>query len=41
MDGVMSFLPLDGFPALFPNVVAWVYNLETQARESGPVPSPI
>jgi hypothetical protein len=35
MVSVMSFLPLDEFPALFPNVAAWVYNLETQARESG------
>jgi hypothetical protein len=35
MVGVMSFLPLDEFPALFPQVVAWAYNLETQARESG------
>jgi hypothetical protein len=29
MVGVMSFLLLDEFPALFPHVVAWVYNLET------------
>jgi hypothetical protein len=35
MVRVMSFLPLDEFPARFPNVIAWVYNLETQARESG------
>jgi hypothetical protein len=35
MVGLMSFLPSTNFPHSSPDVVARVYNLETQARESG------
>jgi hypothetical protein len=35
MVGVMSFLPLNELPALFPHVVDWISYLEKQAQESG------
>jgi hypothetical protein len=41
MVGVMSFLPLNELPALFPHVVDWISYLEKQAQESGRALSPI
>jgi hypothetical protein len=35
MVGVMSFLPLNELPALFPHVVDWISYLEKQAQDSG------
>jgi hypothetical protein len=35
MAGVMSFLPLNELPALFPQVVDWISCLEKQAQDSG------
>jgi hypothetical protein len=35
MIRVMSFLPLNELPALFPHVVDWISYLEKQARDSG------
>ena len=39
--GVMSFLPLNELPALFPHVVDWISYLEKQAQESGRALTPI
>jgi hypothetical protein len=33
----MPFLPLNELPALFPQVVSWITDLDKQARESGRV----
>ena len=41
MVGIMSFLPLNELPALFPHVVAWISDLDEQAHESGRALSPI
>jgi hypothetical protein len=41
MVGVMSFLPLNELPALFPHVVDWISYLEKQAQESGRALTPI
>jgi hypothetical protein len=41
MVGVMAFLPLNEFPALFPHVMDWISSLEKQAQESGRALSPI
>jgi hypothetical protein len=41
MVGVMSFLPLNELPALFPHVVDWISSLEKQALESGRALTPI
>jgi hypothetical protein len=41
MVGVMSFLPLSEFPALFPHVVDWISYLEKQAQESRRALTPI
>jgi hypothetical protein len=38
---VMSFLPLNELPALFPHVVDWISYLERQAQESGRPLTPI
>jgi hypothetical protein len=35
MVGVISFLPVNELPALFPHVVEWISYLEKQAQESG------
>jgi hypothetical protein len=35
MVDVMSFLPLNELPALFPHVVDWISSLEKQAQDSG------
>jgi hypothetical protein len=35
MVGVMSFLPLNELPTLFPHVVDWISCLDKQAQESG------
>jgi hypothetical protein len=35
MVGVMSLLPLNELPSLFPHVVDWISYLEKQAQESG------
>ena len=37
MVRIMSFLPLNELPALFPHVVDWISYLEKQAQESGKV----
>jgi hypothetical protein len=39
--GVMSFLPLNELPALFPHVADWISYLEKQAQESGRALTPI
>src|SRR5262249_51616475 len=41
MVRVMSFLPLNELPALFPHVVDWISYLEKQAQESGRALTPI
>ena len=41
MVGVMSFLPLNELPALFPHAVDWISCLEKQAQESGRALTPI
>ena len=41
MVAVMSFLPLNELPALFPHVVEWISHLEKQAQESGRALTPI
>jgi hypothetical protein len=41
MVGVMSLLPLNELPALFPYVVDWISSLEKQAQESGRALTPI
>jgi hypothetical protein len=41
MVRVMSFLPLNELPALFPHVVDWISCLEKQAQESGRTLTPI
>jgi hypothetical protein len=41
MVRVMSFLPLNELPALFPHVVDWISYLEKQARDSGGLLIPI
>jgi hypothetical protein len=41
MVGVMSFLPLNELPALFPHVVEWISCLEKQAQESGRALTPV
>jgi hypothetical protein len=41
MVGVMSFLPLNELPALFPHVVDWISYLEKQAQDSGRALTPI
>src|SRR5580692_8543089 len=41
MVGIMSFLPLNELPALFPHVMEWISYLEKQAQESGRVLTPI
>jgi len=41
MVGVMSFLPLNELPELFPHVVDWISSLEKQAQESGRALTPI
>jgi hypothetical protein len=41
MVGIMSFLPLNELPALFPHVMEWISYLEKQAQESGRVVTPI
>ena len=41
MVGVMSFLPLNELPALFPHVVEWISCLDKQAQESGRALTPI
>ena len=38
---VMSFLPLNELPALFPYVVDWISCLEKEAQESGRALTPI
>jgi hypothetical protein len=41
MVRVMSFLPLNELPALFPHVVDWISYLEKQAQESGRALTPV
>jgi hypothetical protein len=41
MVGVLSFLPLNEWPALLPLVVDWISYLEKQAQESGRALTPI
>ena len=41
MVRVMSFLPLNELPALFPHVVDWISYLEKQARDSGRPLTPV
>jgi hypothetical protein len=41
MVAVMSFLPLNELPALFPHVVEWISHLEKQAQESGRALTPV
>jgi hypothetical protein len=41
MVDVMSLLPLNELPALFPYVVDWISSLEKQAQESGSALTPI
>ena len=41
MVDVMSLLPLNELPALFPYVVDWISYLEKQAQESGRALTPI
>jgi len=41
MVGVMSFLPLNELPALFPYVVDWISYLEKQAQDSGRALTPV
>ena len=41
MVDVLSFLPLNELPALFPHVVDWISSLEKQAQESGRTLNPI
>jgi hypothetical protein len=41
LGGVMSFLPLNELPALFPHVVEWISCLDKQAHESGRALTPI
>jgi hypothetical protein len=41
MVDVMSFLPLNELPALFPHVVDWISCLEKQAQDSGRALTPI
>ena len=41
MVRVMSFLPLNELPALFPRVMGWISSLEKQAQKSGRALTPI
>src|SRR5215470_18097444 len=41
MVSVMSFLPLNELPALFPHVVDWISYLEKQAQDSDRALTPI